>query len=176
MLRKHRPAAFVGDPVRPRYLPALAGEDDVIVFEGLVRHLPFFGSNRPFDGAASRRFFDIEVPRHCASLTCSALGRKSSADNSTPFSFAAASNAGTCLKGIIPPVPPLSFSRFQLETRVRCTPAISATLLGPPNVRMIVLAGSMDNSCSDSRNALQAKCSDHGNILVANPSLQLRHV
>ncbi len=61
-----------------------------------------------------------------------------------PFSRAAPISAGTCLNGITPPVPPASLGRIQFETLVRCTPAIVATADGPPNVVMIVFAGSMD--------------------------------
>lgn len=59
------------------------------------------------------------------------------------FAFAAAISAGTCLKGIVPPVPPAAFGRFQLATRVRCTPTIPATTVSPPKLLMIVVAGSM---------------------------------
>lgn len=41
-------------------------------------------------------------------------------------------------------MPPASFGRIQLETLVRCTPAIAATAEGPPSVVIIVFAGSMN--------------------------------
>lgn len=85
------------------------------------------------------------------------LGRKSSADRSMPISRAALRSAGTCLNGITPPVPPVSLALFQLETRVRCTLAILATLLGPPSMVMMVVAGSMATLCSGYGNINQER-------------------
>ncbi len=58
------------------------------------------------------------VPAHDVTLS-GERGRKSSVARSTPSALAASSSAGTCLNGITPPVPPASFGRFQLATRVR---------------------------------------------------------
>ncbi len=79
-------------------------------------------------------------------LASSAPGRlpmKSSAAKAIPCSAAAARSASWCDWGIRPPVPPRSLERFQLDTRVRCTPTSRATLLGPPKSLTMVEAGSM---------------------------------
>lgn len=91
----------------------------------------------------------------------SGAGRKSSADSSTPLSFAAAISAGTCLNGMVPPVPPASLGRAQLETRVRWTPAISATALGPPSFRMMLCAGSIRETVAIVATIASKKCSDY---------------
>lgn len=70
-------------------------------------------------------------------------GMKSAAYISMPLAFAKPSKRGTCRNGTTPPVPPLSFGRHQLDTRVRWTPAMAATFVGPPRSLMIFDAGSM---------------------------------
>lgn len=88
----------------------------------------------------------------CASTRSDGVGgRKSSADSSTPRSLAACSSVGMCPCGTRPPVPPRSWERCQLDTRVLWTPTRFATTVGPPSFRMIVCAGSIIRQGSDFR-------------------------
>lgn len=56
-----------------------------------------------------------------------------------------------CQWGMWPPVPPFSLGRPQLDTRVRCTPTIRDTAVGPPSLPTMVFAGSTAGDHSEFR-------------------------
>lgn len=69
---------------------------------------------------------------------------------------------GMCLYGIMPFVPPRCLGAFHIDTRVRWTPVIPATAVGPPRAEMMRLAGSMLNGVANSATSINTLCSEFG--------------
>lgn len=103
-------------------------------------------------------------------------GKKSACDRGMPRTLAASISAGISLAGMVPPVPPDSFGRFQFETRVRCRPVIFETAVTPPRREMIVDAGSMCRIVAIMATADKRKRSDYGPFLMQRKTLQSIHV
>lgn len=102
-------------------------------------------------------------------------GMKSCASIGIPLDFAKANRADACRSGTRPPVPPFAFGWHQFQTRVRCTPAMAATLEGPPRSLMMVDAGSMAQKVSKFETRCNRKCLEFSDRHLFRFSLQDRH-